>query len=121
MIKKNILSITVALIIAYLSLSGSKSFESSFFSRIPCFDKIVHLMMYFGFMSAIIFENGKVLHTIKNLLMAATIPFLWGVLMEILQASITENRSGDFLDALFNLTGIIIAAVVYRLFCRRIN
>jgi VanZ family protein len=121
MIKKNIFSIIVAIIIAYLSLSGSESFESSFFTRIPYYDKIAHLMMYFGFMSVIIFENRKVLRTGKNFIIAAIIPFLWGGLMEILQASVTVNRSGDLIDALFNLCGILIAIAIYRLFCRQIK
>jgi VanZ family protein len=119
MIKKNFLSIIVAIVIMYLSLSGTEKLEPSFFSRIPHFDKIAHLLMYFGFMSVIIFENRKTLKTTGKLLLAAILPFLFGLLMEILQFYITLNRSGDFCDALFNLLGILLSLFIYKLFIYR--
>jgi VanZ family protein len=120
MIKKNALSFIVSLVIMYLSLSGTEELGSSFFSRIPHFDKIAHLLMYFGFMSVIIFENRKTLRTFRKLLLAAIIPFLYGLLMEILQVYITQNRSGEFYDALFNLIGILLSVFIYKLFIYRI-
>jgi len=121
MVKKNFLSVIVALVIMYLSLSGPEDLESSFFSKIPYFDKIAHFLMYFGFMSVIIFENRKTLKTTGKLLFAAIVPFLFGLLMEILQVVITLNRSGDFYDALFNLMGILLSVFLYKSFVYRIT
>jgi VanZ family protein len=111
MIKNNILSIFVALVIAYLSLSGSKKFED--ISPFSFVDKIVHTCMYFGFMGIILFENRKRLLTIKQLLIAGLIPFSYGVLMEVLQATITTDRSGSVFDALFNTAGILICIFLW--------
>lgn len=116
MIKKNFFSLSVAILIMYLSLSGTEKLEPSFFSKIPHFDKIAHFLMYFGFMSVIIFENRKTLKTTGKLLLSAIVPFLFGLLMEILQFYITLNRSGDFYDALFNLMGILFSVFIYKSF-----
>ncbi len=59
MIKRNIFSITVALLIMYLSLANSDTFAKSPLEEIPNFDKVVHFCMYFGFMSVIILENRR--------------------------------------------------------------
>ena len=59
MIKKNIFSILVALIIMYLSLTNSHTFDKVPLIKIPNFDKIVHFGMYFRLMSVIILENRK--------------------------------------------------------------
>ena len=58
MLKRNIFSIIVALIILYLSLASSDTFEKVPFFNIPNFDKIVHFGMYFGLMSVIFLKTG---------------------------------------------------------------
>ena len=60
MIKKNNFSILVALIIMYLSLANSHTFEKVPLINIPNFDKIVHFGNVFWLMSVIIFENRKI-------------------------------------------------------------
>lgn len=113
MLKKNIFSIIVALIIMYLSLASSDTFDKVPLFNIPYLDKIVHFLMYFGLMSVIIFENRKVLKTTHNLFLTALIPLLYGILMEILQAAFTETRSGSFYDVLFNSTGILVSLLLW--------
>ncbi|OFY66448.1 MAG: hypothetical protein A2V64_06290, partial [Bacteroidetes bacterium RBG_13_43_22] len=109
MVKKNILSILIALAIAYLSLSDADSFNKVSFLNFPGADKIVHSLMYFVFMSVIVFENRKNIGKTGILLLLALIPFGFGALMEILQIWLTVNRSGSAADLLFNMAGILLS------------
>mgnify|MGYP001791492334 FL=1 len=85
MVKKNIFSILVALVILYLSLANAQTFAKVPYFNIPDFDKIVHFGMYFSLMSVIIFENRKSIKSSRQLFLIALIPILVGVSMEILQ------------------------------------
>ncbi len=112
MVKKNILSISVALIIMYLSLINAKKFDD--ISTFELADKLVHTAMYFGFMGLIMFENRKTLITGRKLFIAALIPLFYGILMEVLQGTLTETRTASVLDALFNSLGIILAVLLWQ-------
>lgn len=112
MVKKNILSISVALIIMYLSLINAKKFDD--ISTFELADKLVHSAMYFGFMGLIMFENRKTLITGRKLFIAALIPLFYGILMEVLQGTLTETRTASVLDALFNTLGIILAVILWQ-------
>ena len=113
MVKKNIFSIIVALIIMYLSLTSSDTFEKVSFFTIPFLDKIVHFGMYFVLTSVIIFENRKTLISILHLYLIALIPFFYGILMEILQSILTVSRSGSLYDVIFNSAGILISLLLW--------
>jgi len=115
MIRKNILSIIVALIILYLSLTGSDTFDKVPMFNIPYLDKIVHFLMYAGLMTVILFENRKILILQRQIFFAALIPFFYRILLEILQVSLTDTRSGSIYDALFNTCGIIAAIILWLL------
>jgi len=115
MLKKNILSIIVALVILYLSLADSQSFDDVPFLNIPYFDKIAHFLMYFGLMSVIVFEHRNAIIGRAQLGLIALIPFLYGILMEILQLTVAANRSGNIFDIIANTTGIIVAALLWLL------
>jgi len=112
MIKKNKFSILVALLIMYLSLTSSDTFQKVSFINIPFIDKIVHFGMYFVLMSAIIFENRKTLISIRHLFLISIIPLVFGILMEILQSVLTVSRSGSFYDVIFNSAGILISILL---------
>lgn len=113
MIKKNTYSIVIALIILYLSLTPSDTFDRVSFLNIPFLDKIVHLGMYFVLMTAILFENIKSRTPLKQLFLMSVIPLFYGILIELLQSFLTQSRSGSFFDILFNATGIIISIVLW--------
>ena len=113
MVKKNILSILVALIILYLSLASSDTFKNVPLIDIPNFDKVVHFFMYFGFMSVIIFENRRTIKSNKQLFLIALIPFFYGILMELLQSAVTSTRSCSLFDAAFDTIGIVAALLLW--------
>ncbi len=113
MIFKNKFSIIIALIIVYLSLANSHTFDKVSFLDFPYTDKLVHFSMYFGFMSAIIFENRNKIRSKGHLFLVAIIPLSFGILMEILQALITLTRSGSFYDVLANMAGILVSLLIW--------
>lgn len=99
----------------YLSLASSRTFDEVPLFNIPYLDKIVHLCMYFGFMSVIIFENRVKLKNNTLLFLIALFPLLYGILMEILQEILTTTRSGSFYDVIFNSAGITISIFLWLL------
>jgi len=109
MIKRYKYSLLLSLIILYLSLKNADELNKVQFLNIPNFDKIVHLSMYFVLMSLIIFETRKTALKIHSLLLLALFPFFYGILLEILQATITTTRNGSIYDAIFNTLGIILS------------
>lgn len=113
MIKKNIFSILVALIILYLSLANSHTFDKIPLVDVPDFDKVVHLGMYFCLMSVIILENRKTIKRTVSLFLIGVIPLFYGILMEILQATLTVTRSGSFFDALADAVGVLFSILLW--------
>ena len=78
MLKKNKFSILTALIIMYLSLTSSHTFDKLPEFHIPNFDKIVHFGMYFGLMMMIIIENRKSVKKCEAFIPDRTHPaFIW--------------------------------------------
>jgi len=121
MIRKNIFSIIVALVILLLSLLGSGTLEKVDFMDLTFTDKIAHFGMYFGFTSVIIYENRKKMMFSAIYIVAALIPFFYGILMEFLQEFITTTRSGNIYDVIFNTAGIIASIGIWLLFRSHIN
>lgn len=113
MIKKNLFSILVALLILYLSLTSSDTFKKVAIYELPNLDKIVHVGLYFSFMSAIIFENRKTINRSLQLFLAALIPFAYGIFMEILQSSLTISRTASIYDVIANITGILLSVLLW--------
>jgi VanZ family protein len=113
MLKKNKFSIVSALVIMYLSLASSQSFDKVTFITIPHIDKIVHFGMYFGLMSVIILENRKIIYKTGHLFLIGLIPLLYGIILEIMQSTLTLTRTGSFYDAFFNCAGILVSILLW--------
>ena len=112
MVRKNIFSLLVALIIMYLSLTSSHTFDNVPLINIPNFDKVIHFGMYFGLMLVIILEHRKNIKNAQYLFLAGLIPLFYGILMEILQATLTVTRTGSIYDALANGAGILASILL---------
>jgi VanZ family protein len=97
----------------YLSLAGSDTFKKVPLYNIPHLDKIVHFAMYFTWMSVIVFENRKSIKSVVRLFIIGTIPFCYGVLMEVLQLYFISSRNGSVYDIFSNLTGILLAILFW--------
>jgi VanZ family protein len=113
MVKKYKFSVLVALVILYLSLANSHTFDKVSAFNIPYFDKIVHFGMYFGLTLMIIIESRKSIRDLRHLLTISLIPLFFGILIEIMQYLLTSTRSASFYDAVADFTGILIAVMTF--------
>lgn len=89
--------------------------STSFFSRIPHFDKIVHFILYFVFvlflMAGFIRQfNGTQL---KTVLFSFFIAIACGLLIEVLQSEMHAGRSGDVYDMLANTGGALLGILLF--------
>jgi VanZ family protein len=114
MIKKNLFTILFSIVILYLSLSGQDNFSDVKLFTIPYFDKIAHFGMYFILMTIVLIENRKNINSPVQILKAAVFPFLYGIIMEILQ-SFTATRSASFFDILADSGGIILSVILWQI------
>jgi VanZ family protein len=103
-------------VILYLSLASSATFNKVNEFKIPNLDKVVHICMYFGLMIVLLYENRLTLIKSRSIIFLSIIPLFYGILMEFFQSWFTYTRTGDAIDALFDLVGIILAIVAWTLF-----
>jgi len=112
MIKRNKFSILISLVILYLSLANTETFESAGLFDIPYLDKFAHFGLYFFFMAVIILEHRNFFINTRQLILIALIPVFFGGLMELFQ-SVTPDRKADILDIMFNSAGTATAVCIW--------
>ena len=116
-------SIIVMLSIAYVSLDPNPMDINSI-KLFKGADKVVHFIMYFTLCSAFIFDYAKsrMPHHTKFSSEAAftTFAFLYGLIMEILQAKLSEFRVFDVLDITANTMGALAALIIIKLWLMHI-
>ena len=113
MLKTYKYSIIISVIICYLCLKASSSFDKVNVFSFPHMDKIVHFCMYFGFMSVLILETYVIAKKKHSILILALIPLFYGIVIEILQGLLTTTRSASVYDALFNTLGILFSVAFW--------
>jgi len=104
-------AIVITISITYLSLSKVSSIIPVL--EIKNGDKYQHLLAYFGMMMSWLFVSQKLNTKRISRLWAVMGVFLFGVLMEVLQQRLTTYRQADVYDVFANLSGIIIAYIVF--------
>ena len=113
----SILAIVWTLIITFLSLASLKGGPKLPFSFA---DKIIHGIIYFTFAISwfIAFTKGKTTPFLsKNaVLISVLFAIAYGVIMELMQETLVENRQGDWQDALANAAGAIVAGILIKYF-----
>lgn len=124
MIRNNIFTILLSIIILYLSFANSSSFQGTIFTdipfldrilKIPYFDKIVHFGLYFLFMLVIIIEHRQLLPSTRILVIIGLVPVVFGGLIELLQSDLTTTRQADMLDIASNSAGVVCALLLWLL------
>ena len=116
MLKNNIYTITVSLIILYLSMATPQTFVRSGFFEIPHLDKFVHFGLYFVLMGTMILEHRRLLTDTRKLLLIALIPFFFGIIVEFMQSEFTQNRKGEVLDMIADAGGVSSALFLWLFF-----
>ena len=109
MLKSYKYSLAISLIICYLCLKSSTNFDEIKVLNFPHMDKVAHFCMYFGFMSALIFETYIINKKRHSFFALALIPLFFGIVMEFLQSVFTATRNASIYDVLFNTLGILLA------------
>lgn len=84
------------------------------FLNIPHFDKIVHFSLFFGLCILLLRPFKKL--NLKYYIIAPSISFFLGFLLETTQHLITTSRNSDFYDFLANTSGIIVSTLFYYFF-----
>jgi VanZ family protein len=94
-------------------MPANKLPDTSFFSKIPYFDKMVHFAMYFIFtlflMSGFSRQYGKT--STKAYVVSFILAFILGVTIEFIQEKI--GRSYDIYDMTANTIGIIASLLLF--------
>lgn len=105
----------------FVTFSSLHSFEGVHTPRfnIPHLDKIVHFTFYFVacVLGAFFLRERSqgALSLKKSIWIMLFFTIAFGVLMEILQYTLTDNRTGDYLDAIANTMGSLCGAVVIKI------
>lgn len=106
------ISLLIVIIIGYLSFFSPPKTD---LNEVPYLDKIVHICMYGG-LSTLLWIEYLLRHRQLNMLHltagAILSPILMSGIIEILQATCTETRSGDRLDFIANCIGVTIASIL---------
>ncbi|MFP2995781.1 VanZ family protein [Spongiivirga sp. MCCC 1A20706] len=114
-----ILALGWTTLITYLSLTSFSELEyvdGIDFIDIPHSDKIGHFVFYFGCTTVwflLLFRGIRLSDLAKKIVfLAAAGSFFYGVIIEVLQATVTTTRSGDWKDAVANTLGILVASLL---------
>lgn len=95
----------LTLIITYLSLSSLSELPI----EISTSDKILHGLAYFSLSLSWFFAVKPAHKSIKNKIIIGLAVVIFGVIIEVLQEQLTENRMMDFYDVIANTLGVLVA------------
>lgn len=83
-------------------------------------DKLLHLAAYFGLVllwkGYFILKDKPESQYKKNLFKIAGLSVLFGMLIEVLQGTLTNYREPDWYDILANTAGILLAVIIFLFF-----
>jgi hypothetical protein len=107
-------SVTWAIIIIALCATPGQYVPSAKWLDLLSFDKFVHASIFFVQCSLLIFVSKKY-HSNENYLwLYFSACILFGGALEIMQAKVFSNRSGDWLDFIANSIGCIAALLTFK-------
>lgn len=114
-IPKFVLTVISVLVILYLTLFPDPAPHI----RIPLFvgaDKVIHAIMFAFFAGALVVDFYRVNYFGKNIsrlyAFCLVVSFVFGGLVEILQAEMGLGRSGDIYDLIADVIGAAIGMIV---------
>lgn len=86
-------------------------------SNIPLIDKWTHLILFGGFNFLWLLATRAKRR--KQTILISVLSIFYGGILELLQSVFPSlGRSGDWLDAIADAIGVVLAALLYLLFCR---
>ncbi len=111
-IKKYPLSLLIIAAILFLSLFNPPKTQ---LDNVSFIDKIAHVCMYGGLELVIWFEylrRHTSLDRTRIICLGVAVPIALGGAMEIAQALLTVNRSGEWMDLVADAAGVLAGAAV---------
>ena len=115
LLQVNFKVVSIGLTIAILYLSLFNITDAKVNINIKNIDKLFHVIAYlFLTISWLLAYNHQ---NRKNIILIACIFF--GIIVEILQSTLTSYRTGDFYDILANVIGTVLALVLYNYFLKK--
>lgn len=100
------------ILITFLSLTDSKFNAPESLLTIKNKDKVVHFIFYFVFVFLWFRSINKI--TNKKIIIIVGIAIVYGIIIEVLQGTLTLNRQPDIYDAAANSLGAITSAVIFK-------
>ena len=107
-------------IITVLSLSSFEDIDTAAIS-IPHLDKLVHFFFYFvaAILGVLLIREqtkGR-LNLSRSIIFATLIVIIYGIVIEVIQDTFTQSRSGELYDVLANSLGAFFGAgLIFKLF-----
>ncbi|WP_273272621.1 VanZ family protein [Maribacter polysiphoniae] len=102
----------------FVTFSSLYSFEGDDLPTfsIPYADKIVHFTFYFVavILGSLYFLslNNPWAKTLVKIIKLALLLVVFGMVIEVIQGTLTVNRSGDVFDAMANSTGVAVGFII---------
>ena len=106
-------SLLLVSMILYLSLY--KPAGKSALMMFANMDKVAHFLMYASLSAVMWYEHYRARHRVQILsllVMSFVLPTLFSGAMEYMQDWLTDYRSADYMDFVFNVAGVLSANVV---------
>ncbi|GAB1308140.1 hypothetical protein KH5_08230 [Urechidicola sp. KH5] len=100
-----VVALFLTLLITYLSLSSLSDLPV----KISTSDKILHGFAYFALSLSWFFAIKNAHFSFKYKIVIALSVIFYGVIIEVFQEQLTENRMMDFFDVIANTIGVLIA------------
>ena len=109
-----IISIFVTLLIGYLSFIKVPRVDI----QVVYSDKWGHSFAYFMLSLCWLLTFFKYP---KKKFLIITLCVTYGIVIEVLQTTLTNHRTGDFLDVIANTIGILLGLMIFNLIIKKIN
>ena len=109
-----LISFSITCLITYLSFTPLTDLNV----EITVSDKFLHSFAYLVLTFSWLFAIQRSHSNFRIKVLIGFVIFLFGIIIEILQSSLTIYRHGDYLDIIANTIGIVLAIVTFNLLFR---
>jgi len=114
LLKDNIFIIALGITISIVCLSLLKIPETQV--KITNIDKVYHSIAYFTLTISWLIAYYKK-SQIKYIIVICCIIF--GIIIELLQSTLTDYRTGEYLDVIANSSGVLLALLIFSLISKK--
>lgn len=101
--------------VTFSSLFSFSGFDTGSYIDIPHLDKAVHFIFYFvACILGVLFVRERTkgeMYLVKALVIMCVVTIAFGIIIEVLQYTITVERMGDLFDGLANSIGSLCGAL----------